>query len=166
MARGTVTVTESKEPIVPDLTARRKEVNDLLVETFTSILRVEESALQNRLTAGLTISEIHTIHAIGLYEASPMNVIASRLDVTLASCTTAVGKLVEKGYAQRKRSETDRRQVLVSLTKAGRQAYRAHELFHREMVDSALENLSPEEEEIFARGLLQVKEFFDNHSRS
>lgn len=149
-----------------DPNSRRQEVNNLLVETFNSILRVEEAALQNRLTAGLTISEIHTIHAIGMYETSPMNVIASRLNVTLASCTTAVGKLVEKGYAERKRSEADRRQVLVSLTKSGRQAYRAHELFHREMVDSALESLTPEEEEIFARGLLQVKEFFDSHSRS
>lgn len=145
---------------------RRKKVNELLVETFNSILRVEEAALQNRLTAGLTISEIHTIHAIGMYEASPMNVIASRLDVTLASCTTAVSKLVEKGYAERKRSEADRRQVLVSLTKSGRKAYRAHELFHREMVDSALEDLTPEEEEVFARGMLKVKEFFDTHSRS
>lgn len=144
---------------------QRKKVNDLLVETFNSILRVEEAALQSRMTEGLTISEIHTIHAIGLYDASPMSIIASRLDVTLASCTASVSKLVEKGYAERKRSEEDRRQVLVSLTKAGRQAYRAHELFHKQMVDSALENLTPEEEEIFARGLLQVKEFFDNHSR-
>ena len=95
-----------------------------------------------------------------------MSVIASRLDVTLASCTASVGKLVEKGYAERKRSEADRRQVLVTLTKSGRQAYRAHELFHKEMVDSALETLTPEEEEVFARGLLQVKEFFDNHARS
>lgn len=149
-----------------DPNLQRKKVNDLLVETFNSILRVEEAALQSRLTEGLTISEIHTIHAIGLYDASPMSVIASRLDVTLASCTASVGKLVEKGYAERKRSEADRRQVLVTLTKSGRQAYRAHELFHKEMVDSALETLTPEEEEVFARGLLQVKEFFDNHARS
>ena len=45
---------------------QRQEVNELLVETFNSILRVEENALKNRLTRGLTISEIHTIHAIGL----------------------------------------------------------------------------------------------------
>lgn len=108
---------------------QRQEVNELLVETFNSILRVEENALKNRLTRGLTISEIHTIHAIGLNGASPMNVVASRLDVTLATLTAAIGKLVTKGFVQRTRCEADRRQVLVSLTKEGRKAYRAHELF-------------------------------------
>lgn len=144
---------------------RRREVNDLLVDTFNSILRVEEDALKNRLTRGLTISEIHTIHAIGLDGASPMNVVASRLGVTLATLTASIGKLVTKGFVTRTRSEADRRQVLVSLTKEGRKAYRVHEMFHREMVDDALDGLTPEEEDAFARGLLKVKTFFEKHAK-
>lgn len=143
--------------------ARRKEINELLVGTFNSILRVEEDVLRNRLTEGLTIAEIHTIHAIGLQGASPMNVVASRLNVTLATCTTAVGKLVDKGFVMRTRSDADRRQVLVSLTKEGRQAYRVHELFHHDMVESALGELSEEEEEVFSVALLKIKAFFDAH---
>ncbi len=139
-------------------------MNDLLVDTFNSILRVEEGALKNRLTRGLTISEIHTIHAIGLDGASPMNVVAGRLGVTLATLTSSVGKLVSKGFVARTRSDADRRQVLVSLTKDGRKAYRAHEMFHREMVDAALGELTPEEEDAFARGLLKVKTFFEEHA--
>ncbi len=139
-------------------------MNDLLVDTFNSILRVEEGALKNRLTRGLTISEIHTIHAIGLDGASPMNVVAGRLGVTLATLTSSVGKLVSKGFVARTRSDADRRQALVSLTKDGRKAYRAHEMFHREMVDAALDELTPEEEDAFARGLLKVKTFFEEHA--
>ncbi len=140
---------------------RRRHVNDLLVETFNSILRVEENVVRNRLTEGLTISEVHTIHAIGLHGSSPMNVIAARLDVTLATCTTAVGKLVTKGFAERSRSDADRRQVLVSLTKEGRQAYRVHELFHKEMVDAAFADLTEEEEAVLVRALTKVKDFFE-----
>lgn len=140
---------------------RRRHVNDLLVETFNSILRVEENVVRNRLTEGLTISEVHTIHAIGLHGSSPMNVIAARLDVTLATCTTAVGKLVAKGFAERSRSDTDRRQVLVSLTKEGRQAYRVHELFHKEMVDAAFADLTEEEEAVLVRALTKVRDFFE-----
>lgn len=143
--------------------ARRREINELLVGTFNSILRVEEGVLRNRLTEGLTIAEIHTIHAIGLQGASPMNVVASRLNVTLATCTTAIGKLVDKGFVKRTRSDADRRQVLVSLTKEGRQAYRVHELFHRDMVESALGELNEEEEEVFSVALLKIKAFFDAH---
>lgn len=144
---------------------RRHRVNELLVETFNSILRVEENVVRNRLTEGLTIAEVHTIHAVGLHGSSPMNVIAARLDVTLATCTTAVGKLVDKGFAERSRSAADRRQVLVSLTKTGRQAYRVHELFHREMVDAAFADLTEEEEDVFVRALEKVKAFFEEPAK-
>lgn len=143
---------------------RRRQVNNLFVDTFNSVLRVEESALQNRLTANLTISEIHTINAIGLDGASPMNVVAGRLGVTLATLTASVSKLVAKGFVARNRSEADRRQVLVSLTKEGRKAYRVHEAFHREMVDEALEGLTPEEEDAFERAMLKVKAFFESRA--
>ena len=144
--------------------ARRREVNSLFVDTFNSVLRIEEMALKNRLTSNLTISEIHTINAIGLDGASPMNVVAGRLGVTLATLNASVGKLVDKGFAARTKSEADRRQVLVSLTKEGRKAYRVHEAFHREMVDAALDGLTPEEEDAFAHGLVKVKAFFESRA--
>lgn len=139
-------------------------MNSLFVDTFNSVLRIEEMALKNRLTSNLTISEIHTINAIGLDGASPMNVVAGRLGVTLATLNASVGKLVDKGFAARTKSEADRRQVLVSLTKEGRKAYRVHEAFHREMVDAALDGLTPEEEDAFARGLVKVKAFFESRA--
>ena len=49
------------------------------------------------------------------------------------------------------------------MTKEGRQAYRVHELFHRDMVESALGELSEEEEEVFSVALLKIKAFFDAH---
>ncbi len=139
----------------------REALDELLSDTFNSVLRIEERSLDNRLTHGLTITEVHTIVAIGLHERNPMNVVAARLDVTLATLTTAVAKLVRKGFVERVRSEDDRRKVLVSLTKKGRQVYRAHGLFHRQMIDEALDDLSEEEERIFARALVKVKAFFD-----
>ena len=84
---------------------RREEIDDLLSGTFNSILRIEEQSLDNRLTHGLTITEVHTIVAIGLHERNPMNVVAARLNVTLATLTTAVGKLASKGFVERTRVE-------------------------------------------------------------
>ncbi|MEA5020563.1 MAG: MarR family transcriptional regulator [Gordonibacter sp.] len=140
---------------------RRLQLDDLLSGTFNSILRIEERSLDNRLTHGLTITEVHTIVAVGLHECNPMNVVAARLNVTLATLTTAVTKLVEKGFIERTRSEDDRRKVLVSLTKKGRQVLRAHNLFHHQMIDEALAGLSGEEERVFAEALAKVKAFFD-----
>lgn len=140
---------------------RREEIDDLLSGTFNSILRIEERSLDNRLTHGLTITEVHTIVAVGLHERNPMNVVAARLGVTLATLTTAVAKLVRKGFIERSRFEDDRRVVLVSLTKKGRQVLRAHNLFHHQMIDEALADLTEEEERVLAEALAKVRAFFD-----
>lgn len=141
--------------------AQREAIDDLLSGTFNSILRIEERSLDNRLTHGLTITEVHTIVAVGLHKRSPMNVVAARLGVTLATLTTAINKLVKKGFVERTRAEDDRRVVLVALTKKGRQVLRAHNLFHHQMIDEALADLSEEEERVFAEALTKVKAFFD-----
>lgn len=90
-----------------------------------------------------------------------MNVVAARLGVTLATLTTAVAKLVRKGFIERSRFEDDRRVVLVSLTKKGRQVLRAHNLFHHQMIDEALADLTEEEERVLAEALAKVRAFFD-----
>ena len=143
---------------------RREEIDDLLTSVFNSILRIEEKSLDNRFTEGLTITEIHTIDAVGYREANPMNVVASRLGVTLATLTICVNRLDDKGYLIRERDTADRRRVLVSLSRKGRQVYRAHRLFHRQMVDEALGTISDEEERVLADSLMKVRAFFEERA--
>lgn len=143
---------------------RRSAIDDLLSGTFNSILRIEERSLDNRLTEGLTITEVHTIVAIGMYEQNPMNVVAARLCVTMATLNAAVRKLVDKGFVRRTRDENDRRKVMVALTKKGRLVYRAHGLFHKQMIDEALSGLSEEEERVLTEALIKVKTFFDERA--
>ena len=140
---------------------RREDINDLLSETFDSVMRIEERSLDNRLTQGLTINEIHTLVAVGMYEQNCMSEVASRMGVTLATLTKVVNKLVSKGYIERARDESDRRKVLLSLTKRGREVVRVHDMFHRRMIDEALGDLSEEEEIVLASSLTKIKAFFD-----
>ncbi len=147
---------------IPAMAEQNLVLDDLFSGTFQSVLRIEEQALDNRLTAGLSMSDIHTITAIGLYEQNSMSVVAERLEVTLATLTSAVKKLERLGYVHRERSEEDRRQVLISLTAKGRKAYHAHRLFHEKMIAAALEGLTPEEQQVLARALASVKGFFDS----
>lgn len=142
----------------------KKQMNmlkDLMINTFNSVTNIEEQAIEGRLAQGLTISELHTIAAMGLHEENPMSVVAGRLDVTLATLNVAIGKLEKKGFVERRRSETDRRQMLIKLTTKGRKAYRAHDAFHHKLIEEALEDLTPEEEEAFVKALTKVKSFFD-----
>lgn len=138
----------------------------LLSETFNSVTRIEERSLNNRLTEGLTIAEIHTLAAIGLGRKVPMSVVVDTLGVTPATVTVAINRLEKKGFVERSRGEQDRRQVLISLTKSGRKAVRVHNHFHRKMVDQALDGLTNDEGVALIKALTNVKNFFDRECES
>ena len=91
-------------------------LNKLLVQLFNDILQIEEKSLKNTQFTDLSITEIHTIEAIGLDRSRTMGEIAHDLRITVGTLTTAITKLIKKGYVERKRIEEDRRVVLVNLT--------------------------------------------------
>lgn len=141
--------------------SNKQALDDLLSHTFNAVLRIEEQSISSRLTHGLTIAELHTLVAIGLHEKNPMKVVAARLNIRVASLTAAINKLEAKGFVERYRSDNDRRQVLLSLTTKGRKAFRAHERFHKKLIDDVLQTLTPDEERVFVKALGTVKTFFD-----
>ena len=91
-------------------------LNKVLVQLFNDILHIEEKSMNNTEFKNLSITEIHTIEAIGMEGNRTMGEIAHDLRITLGTLTTAINKLIKKGYVERKRIEQDRRVVLVSLT--------------------------------------------------
>lgn len=135
-------------------------INELLVDVFNDILQIEQSALQSGEFKDLSVTEIHTIEAIGFYESRSMSEVAADLRITVGTLTTAVNKLINKGYVERKRIEEDRRVVLIQLTKRGKLAYRIHEKFHRDMVKATIEGLTEDEEKVLVRAMEQLNTFF------
>lgn len=139
-------------------------LDSIMTKTFNSVMSIEERVLESRLTAGLTIAEVHTIVAIGLHGMSPMKTVAARLGVSVPTVTNAVNRLVKKGHVERVRDDADRRLVLLRLTNSGRKACRAHDLFHKRMVVNAVEGLSRNEVDVLVKALTQVKSFFESEA--
>lgn len=77
-------------------------LNKLLVQLFNDILQIEEKSLKNTQFTDLSITEIHTIEAIGLDRSRTMGEIAHDLRITVGTLTTAITKLIKKGYVERK----------------------------------------------------------------
>lgn len=135
-------------------------VNELLVETFNDILQIEQKALKEGVLKDLSITEIHTIDAIGMYEYRTMTEVAQDLKITVGTLTTAINKLLKKGYVDRKRGEEDRRSVMIALTRKGKLAYRIHDKFHAEMVHATIDGLNEAEEEVLIKSLEKLNNFF------
>jgi len=135
-------------------------LNELLVDTFNDILTIEQKALQSGVFKDISVTEIHTIEAIGMYGSKTMSEVASILHITVGTLTTAINHLVKKEYVIRNKTEEDRRVVYISLTKRGKLAYRVHEKFHTNMVRATIEGLSEDEERVLIKSLDKLNNFF------
>ena len=138
----------------------KKILNELLVQLFNDILQIEEKSLKNGSLSDLSVTELHTIEAIGMYKERTMTEVAQDLKITVGTLTTAINKLIKKGYVDRKRIEEDRRVVLIHLTKKGKLAYRLHEKFHNDMINETISGLKEDEEEILISSLERLNIFF------
>ena len=94
--------------------AFNKQLNDLLVDTFKVITKIEEVSIR-RTGCELSVSEVHILESVGKggAEGRTISDIADDLRITLPSVTIAINKLVKKGYVQKVKSPTDGRMVFV-----------------------------------------------------
>ena len=91
-----------------------------------------------------------------------MGEIAHDLRITVGTLTSAINRLIKKGYAERSRTEEDRRVVLVSLTEKGKHAYKIHADFHTEMVQATLNSYNDEEQEVLCDVIEKINIFFED----
>ena len=136
-----------------------REVNPYLVTIFNEVLTIEEKALKGSSFKDLSIKEMHTIEAIGMYREHTTSEVAKKTAVTVGTLTTTINNLVKKDYVERIRIDNDRRVIKLGLTKKGRLLYRLHDKFHRDMVSETLGDMNQEEVESLIKGLRNLHEF-------
>ena len=135
----------------------REVINDVLVNLFNEILRLEEEAIITDKYKDISNNDMHIIEAVGLGGGN-MSSIAAKLKITVGSLTTSMNSLVKKGYVKRERSEKDRRVVFIQLTNKGRMAYHAE--FHRQMTEAVIAELNENETEVLVKALDGLRKFF------
>ena len=137
-----------------------KMINQTLVSLINEIWELEEKAIITDEFKDLTNNDMHVIEAIGIGAPKNMSAIARELSVTVGTLTIAMNSLVKKGYVVRARGKEDRRIVYISLSDKGRRAYEHHAEFHRQMIDSIKEELTPQELDILYQALTKLNRWF------
>lgn len=137
-----------------------KKINEILVSLFNSVLKMEERALQDSTSLNLSITEIHTLEAIGANKPKTMTQVANGLKISVGTLTVAINKLVKKGYVERSRVSEDRRIVKIWLTETGKAAVEEHQAFHDAMVRDAISDLSEEDTLRFTQSIDTINQFF------
>ena len=138
-----------------------EQLNEVIVDTYRSILRVEENILKRSDQTDLSISEIHMLEAVGKGKDRRRTIseLAEVLNITLPSVTVAINKLMKKGYVEKVRGEEDGRIVYVSLTRRGRRIDSAHRYFHESMVRSIIRDMTESEMQALYKGVMKLDAF-------
>ena len=138
-----------------------EQLNEVIVDTYRSILRVEENILKRSDQTDLSISEIHMLEAVGKGKDRRRTIseLAEVLNITLPSVTVASNKLMKKGYVEKVRGEEDGRIVYVSLTRQGRRIDSAHRYFHESMVRSIIRDMTESEMQALYKGVMKLDTF-------
>ena len=119
-----------------------REINNILVNIFNLVEKLEEESIQGSSFENVSITEVHTLKAIGGGRPRTMTHVANVLGISVSTLTTAIGKLVTKGLVARSKDEGDKRIVRIALTPKGEQILALHDEFHNEMVSESVKDLS------------------------
>lgn len=144
-----------------------KKLNDLLVDTYRQITKIEEHAIRQDSKLDLSINEMHMLESVAKVEdGCTISFIAQDQEITLPSVTVAINKLVKKGYVEKARAKDDGRQVVVKLTKQGRKVNAGHQYFHENMVRNIVKEFDEEEREALVKGIDKLNKFLKQKLQS
>lgn len=136
-------------------------LNSLLVDTFSNVLKYEQVSLENISTVPATVTEVHIIEAIGnLGSKATVSNIAISVNVSMPTATVAVKKLEKKGFIIKTPCAEDGRRSNISLTDLGRRVNKAHSIFHRKMVRNISSDFSDDEKKVLISAMKKLDEFF------
>lgn len=136
-------------------------LNEVLVDTYHNILRVEEKALKKSGRIHLSIKEMHLLEAVGKGDEQGRTVseIADAMNITRPTATVAINKLEKRGYLEKQPDDEDGRTVRITLTRSGKRIDHFHRLYHYNMVTKISESLSDEEKASLFQGIQKLNEF-------
>lgn len=118
------------------------------------------------LTKDITKREFSIITYIGKTGEVIMRDISEFLNVPMSTTTGIVDKLVDKGYLTRVHSEKDRRIVMVTLSKFGKESFELLQSTLFNMGDTMLSDLTIEEQTNLIYLLEKVTLNLDNYTPS
>ena len=109
-------------------------------------------------------SEFHVIVAVGSGYENTVTGLSKRLEITKGAVSQVVNKLHEKGFLNKERNKDYGKEIILSLTEKGQNAFKVRDDFHQKMEKefiNHLEMFTPEQIESLLQVLPKIEEYID-----
>jgi|APLak6261663012_1056037.scaffolds.fasta_scaffold04590_2 DNA-binding MarR family transcriptional regulator len=104
----------------------------------------------------LTYSELHTLKVIGNIKDAKVFEIADQTGVSRPSMSATIDKLEKKEYVYRDKDQSDRRAVIIRLTKKGIDANNEHEKLHHRVAEALLGKMNETQQELMVKAFEEL----------
>lgn len=139
-------------------------INESLINVYDSIMRIEESEIRKSRFKDITAKEVHLVHTIGLHDRKTTSEVANILKLSKGTLTANLNNLERKGYVMRIPNEEDHRIINLGLTSKGRLLYRAHDAFHKLLVQRFLKGFNDDDIHLIKQAMVNLEDFIDEVS--
>jgi DNA-binding MarR family transcriptional regulator len=113
-------------------------------------------------------SEFHVIVAVGNDYEKTVTGLSKRFEITKGAVSQVVNKLHEKEFVNKERNKDYGKEIILSLTEKGWNAFKVQEDFHKKMGTEFikhLEDITPEQMDSFLQILPKIEEYIDTFLR-
>jgi len=140
-------------------------INDKILEIMTTVKKImmliKQHLDQEFKALGISESQGLIIRTLMHHDDMKVSDIAKQLDLSNSTVSGIVDRLVERGIVDRKRSEEDRRVVMVSLAQCHRQPLKKHFEVITKRLNKVMDFGSEQELDDIAKALDKLQELFE-----
>ena len=144
------------------------ELTEKIVGQFTRIFfkydLMEKAPIDLGSLGKLHSSEIHTIEAIGKNYGNTVTTLCRYFGITKSAASQVVSRLCRKGFLSKDKLPDNAKEVVLSITEKGKQAFDFHEslnVAYAGELTQIREKYTHEEAALFVRMLADVEELFE-----
>lgn len=91
-----------------------------VLEVIPAVIRPIRRTMRSHRGAGLSVPQFRALCFVERYDGASLSQVADHLDLSLPTVSRMINGLVERGYLQRRSSESDRRNMCLSVRAPGR----------------------------------------------
>lgn len=140
------------------MTQKTTNLNHEIIEFYDKFSAWEHKVVKGK---AFSLAQIHTIEVLGAHGPMRMKALSDKLGITTGTLTVQVDKLVAADIIARQPHETDRRSIVVTLTKTGESLYQEHNDLHLEMMQQITKDLSAEQKALLLECLASMNRNFE-----
>ena len=138
-----------------------EKLNRLIDLTYKTITDMESAKLKKNSHVNVTNSELHILSAIGgQEEGCTITQLAHIMGYSLPTITVAVNKMESKGFVVKEKSEEDKREVRIRLTRQGEKINNVRRYIYRRISRDLANSFTEEEQLVLIRGLEKIIQLF------